>query len=218
MPPRATTPRAPAKISAQTATPDLVLKGPPDSDKRAQLAQLFETVSVCAKCVLGGQRTQAVFGVGNYDADLMFIGEAPGANEDRMGIPFVGNAGKLLTQELEKNNIPRDDVFIANILKCRPPENRDPLPGEIEQCSPYLLQQIDIIKPKLLCGLGRFACGLLMKQQIPIMKLRGTWSQYHGLPLFICLHPSAILHNPNNRELFIQDIAQLAKTYHEKRQ
>lgn len=178
------------------------------------LDRLSQIVQACRKCRLGYSRTQAVFGSGNLAADLMFIGEAPGAKEDETGLPFVGQAGKVLTAELEKNGIKREDVFICNIIKCRPPDNRDPLPDEIEACVPYLHEQIEMIRPKMLCGLGRYACTVLMAEAIKIMKIRGTWSKYQGLPLFVCLHPSAVLHQPNNRGLFNDDIAALAKAYH----
>jgi len=182
-----------------------------------QLERLTHVVNACRKCRLGYERKQAVFGSGNFNADLMFIGEAPGATEDEQGVPFVGRAGNLLTGELEKNGIRREEVFICNIIKCRPPGNRDPLPDEIAACEPYLHEQIQLIKPKMLCGLGRYACSVLMGEAIKIMKIRGTWSQYQGLPLFVCLHPSALLHQPNNRHLFDGDIAALAHRYHEAR-
>jgi DNA polymerase len=186
------------------------------ADNSNPLDKLNSVVCACQKCRLGGLRKQAVFGAGNPNAALMFIGEAPGATEDNTGLPFVGAAGKVLTQELEKNGIRREDVFITNIIKCRPPENRDPLPDEIESCEPYLHEQISLIKPKVLCGLGRYACATLLKHPIGIMKIRGTWDSYHGLPLFICLHPSATLHQQSLRSLFDGDIAALAKACAEK--
>ncbi|MGI8905887.1 MAG: uracil-DNA glycosylase [Candidatus Sumerlaeaceae bacterium] len=187
---------------------------PPEKDQR--LERLDHIVQACRKCRLGYSRTQAVFGSGSRTADLMFIGEAPGANEDKTGLPFVGQAGKVLNAELEKNGITRDEVFICNIIKCRPPDNRDPLPDEIEACVPYLHEQIELIRPKMLCGLGRYACSVLMAEAIKIMKIRGSWSTYQGLPMFVCLHPSAVLHQPNNRQLFNDDIAKLAKAYRER--
>ncbi len=186
------------------------------NNKEKQLAALAMEVEACRKCELGALRTKSVFGVGNPDADLVFIGEAPGANEDATGIPFVGAAGNLLTQELDKNGISRDEVYICNILKCRPPGNRDPLPHEIEACEPYLLRQLDTLKPKMLCGLGRFAVMTLLGRPISIMKIRGTWQSYHGIPLFVCLHPAAALHQPKNLALFQADIATLAQAYHRR--
>lgn len=191
---------------------------PPDAGgaKETELRSLAEEVSACRKCRLGSLRKNPVFGTGNANADLVFIGEAPGATEDETGLPFVGAAGNLLTQELAKHGISRDEVFICNILKCRPPNNRDPLPDEIAACEPYLLRQLDILSPKLLCGLGRFAVMTLLKRPISIMKIRGTWQSYHGIPLFVCLHPAAVLHQPQNRQLFVADIATLAEAYRQR--
>lgn len=185
--------------------------------EQTELDHLAQIVEHCQKCQLGIGRKQAVFGSGDHNADLMFIGEAPGASEDEQGIPFVGRAGTVLTSELIKHGIARSDVFICNIIKCRPPLNRDPLPDEIRQCEPYLHEQIRLIRPKMLCGLGRYACSVLMGHPIKIMQIRGTWTEYRGLPLFVCLHPSAVLHQPNNRTLFNDDIAALAARYHESR-
>lgn len=185
--------------------------------KGERLERIAATVRACRKCPLGHMRQNAVPGSGNPDADLMFIGEAPGATEDKTGLPFVGAAGKLLEQELEKNGIRRNEVFIANVIKCRPPENRDPQPEEIEACQPYLREQIRVIQPKMLCALGRYAAGVLVGHPIGIMKIRGTWESFEQLPLFICLHPSAALRYPGNRKLFDADIASLAKDYHETR-
>ncbi|MCX7626755.1 MAG: uracil-DNA glycosylase [Candidatus Sumerlaeaceae bacterium] len=186
------------------------------SSKEVELKRLADEISVCRKCRLGSLRKNAVFGTGNPNADLVFIGEAPGATEDETGLPFVGAAGNLLTQELGKHGISRDEVFICNILKCRPPNNRDPLPDEIASCEPYLLRQLDLLNPRLLCGLGRFAVMTLLKRPISIMKIRGTWQSYHGIPLFVCLHPAAVLHQPQNRQLFSADIAALARAYRER--
>jgi DNA polymerase len=196
--------------------PQPVETGGTDPAKSARLRELAERVSACRKCELGSRRKNAVFGEGNPDADLVFIGEAPGATEDETGKPFVGAAGNLLTQELKKHGIARDEVFICNVLKCRPPENRDPLPDEIVACEPHLLEQLDLLKPKMLCGLGRFAVTLLLKRPVAIMKERGKWDSYHGIPLFICLHPAAVLHQPGNRPLLVGDIAALAAAYHSR--
>jgi DNA polymerase len=195
------------------------LAAAPNLSKRVEsdLSLLREAVCCCENCRLGKTRIRAVFGSGNPEADLMFIGEAPGAREDESGEPFVGPAGKVLSEELRKNGIAREDVFICNIVKCRPPQNRDPLPDEIAACEPYLLNQIDLIKPKLLCGLGRHAVQTLLKREISIMKIRGSWLDYHGVPLFVCLHPSATLHQRSTRASFDQDIAVLAEAYHKAR-
>lgn len=187
---------------------------PPDDPKGRALLDMAAEVAACRACPLGEKRTNTVFGVGSPDADLVFIGEAPGANEDRTGMPFVGAAGNLLTQELGRNGITRDEVFICNIVKCRPPNNRDPEAGEIAACTPFLHRQLGVLKPRLLCALGRLAAGHLLGAPIRIMKQHGTWERYAGLPLFICLHPAAVLHQGGNRELFVRDIETLAKAYH----
>lgn len=192
-------------------------KSMPSMSKAERLESLAKEILACTRCRLHQTRTQSVPGVGNPDADLMFVGEAPGATEDKMGMPFVGQAGNVLTQELEKNGISREEVYITNVVKSRPPENRDPLPDEIEACEPWLHKQIEIIQPKLICGLGRFAVATLLKHPIGIMKLRGTWDKYQNIPLFICIHPSATLHQRQNRPLFDADIVTLAKAYHELR-
>jgi DNA polymerase len=212
-------PRKPAasrKAAPQSAPSAPVVAASPE--KVAELSALAQQVSECRKCPLGSQRRNAVFGVGNPDADLVFIGEAPGAREDATGEPFVGPAGKVLTQELARHGITREEVFICNIIKCRPPDNRDPLPDEIAACEPYLLRQLELLKPRMVCGLGRYAVGTLLKRPIGIMKIRGTWERYHDLPLFVCLHPSAVLHQPNNRPLFNTDIEKLAEAYHAREQ
>lgn len=178
-----------------------------------KLEDLRREIASCQKCSLAQTRTTSVFGNGNPAADLLFIGEAPGANEDRTGIPFCGAAGNLLNKELEKNGVSRDEVFVVNCLKCRPPENRDPSSEELTLCEEYLHRQIDLIAPKLLCVLGRYAAGILLKHSIAIMRERGTWAKYHNLPLFICLHPAAILHQPNNRQYFEADIKALCAAY-----
>ena len=185
-----------------------------DSERVRLLNDLSGAVTACRKCALGSTRKNAVFGVGNPDADLVFIGEAPGATEDETAKPFVGPAGNLLTKELAGNGIARDEVFICNTLKCRPPANRDPQPDEITACEAHLLAQLDILKPRMLCSLGRFAAMTLLHREIRITRIRGTWETYHDIPLFICLHPAAVLHQPANRSLFVADIAALAKAYH----
>ena len=152
----------------------------------------------CTKCALAQGRTQVVFGVGDPNADLMFIGEAPGFHEDRQGIPFVGAAGGLLTGLLQGIGLSREEVYIANVLKCRPPGNRDPQPGEIEACQPWLLEQIDLIDPKLICSLGNFATRLLLGTPAGISRVRGQRFTYRGRTLIPTFHPAAILHGGRN--------------------
>lgn len=160
------------------------------------LAAFYQEIHTCTKCALGHARTNFVFGTGNPDADLMFVGEAPGRDEDLQGKPFVGRAGQLLTLMLQAIDLRREDVFIANVLKCRPPNNRDPLPEEIEKCEPYLLKQIDLIKPKLIVALGRFASASLLRTKVALATLRESVHDYNGVPLIVTYHPAALLRNP----------------------
>ena len=146
------------------------------------------------KVCLGGGRTQVVFGSGNPEADIMFVGEAPGYYEDKEGRPFVGAAGKLLDRLLQEIGLQRSEIFIANVLKCRPPQNRDPLPDEVEACKPYLLRQIELIKPRVICTLGNFATQLLLEKKVGITKVRGRSFQMQDYFVFPMLHPAAALH------------------------
>ncbi len=155
-------------------------------------------ISACQKCVLGTSRNKFVFGVGDPQANLMLVGEAPGAEEDRLGEPFVGRAGKLLDKILTAINRSRiKDVYICNVLKCRPPNNRDPLESEVEQCEPYLLKQIEIMRPKLIVALGRVAGTTLLKVEQPLKGMRGILHDYFGTPLIVTYHPAALLRNSN---------------------
>jgi len=180
-------------------------------ERREGLVDLYKEVQRCAKCPLGETRTKAVFGAGNADADLMFVGEAPGAEEDRQGLPFVGRAGQLLNQMLEEIELTREDVFIANVLKSRPPGNRDPLPLEIQACEPWLWEQVRLIEPRVVCTLGNFATKLLSGSQTGITRVRGTpqvrelgGRMVHLLPLF---HPAAALRTPAVKETLRGDFA-----------
>jgi DNA polymerase len=180
-------------------------------ERRERLVELFNEVKGCTRCPLYETRTKAVFGAGNAAADLMFVGEAPGAEEDRSGLPFVGRAGQLLNQMLEEIGLVRDDVFIANVLKSRPPGNRDPQPEEIQACEPYLFEQVRLIEPRVVCTLGNFATKLLSGSPTGITKVRGT-PQVHELggrtvfllPLF---HPAAALRTPAVKETLRADFA-----------
>jgi uracil-DNA glycosylase len=181
--------------------------------RRERLVEVYNEASVCERCPLSKTRTRVVFGAGNSDADLMFVGEAPGAEEDRQGLPFVGRAGGLLTRLLEEIGMSREEVFIANVLKCRPPGNRDPQPLEIESCEPYLLQQVQLIEPRVICTLGNFATKLLTGSRTGISKVRGV-PQVHELggrtvflmPLF---HPAAALRTPAVEETLRSDFERL---------
>jgi uracil-DNA glycosylase family 4 len=179
--------------------------------RREQLVNLYKEVSTCTRCPLHETRTKTVFGAGNADADLMFVGEAPGAEEDRQGLPFVGRAGQLLNQLLEEIGLSREEVFIANVLKSRPPGNRDPQPLEIEACQPYLFEQVRLIEPRVLCTLGNFATKLLTGSPVGITKVRGT-PQIHelgGRTIFLLplLHPAAALRTPAMKETLRGDLA-----------
>jgi len=160
--------------------------------------ELAERVRACTRCALHTSRTQTVFGVGNVDADLLVIGEAPGADEDRQGEPFVGRAGLLLNEMLGAISLPRADVYIANILKCRPPSNRDPKPEEAEACTPYLERQIALLEPKVILAVGRIAAQWLLQSDQPIGRLRGTVHSYGtaSTPLVASYHPAYLLRSP----------------------
>ncbi len=151
---------------------------------------------MCTRCALHETRTQTVFGVGNPNAKLMFIGEAPGADEDARGEPFVGRAGQLLNKIIAAMGMTREDVYIGNILKCRPPKNRDPLPSEVECCEEYLRAQIALIKPKYICALGRIAAHWLLKTDEPLGAMRTRQHTYEGIPVIVTYHPAALLRNP----------------------
>ncbi|HEU5142252.1 MAG TPA: uracil-DNA glycosylase [Solirubrobacterales bacterium] len=182
-------------------------------ERRAELVELYQQVESCKRCPLHETRTRTVFGAGDADADLMFVGEAPGAEEDRRGLPFVGRAGQLLNELLEEIGMSRDEVFIANVLKSRPPGNRDPQPLEIEACRPYLFEQVRLIEPKVICTLGNFATKLLTGNPAGITRVRGA-PQVHELggrtvfllPLF---HPAAALRTPAMKETLRADLGLL---------
>ena len=161
----------------------------------------------CQRCKLWRGRAHIVFGVGNPRAALMFVGEGPGRDEDLQGEPFVGRAGKLLTEIITKGmKMRREDVYIANVIKCRPPENRNPEPDEIAACEPFLLRQIEIVAPKVLMALGTFAAQTLLGVRTPISRLRGRWHDYHGVKLMPTLHPAYLLRNPNDKRLVWEDV------------
>ena len=189
------------------------MSGAEAEERRAELVDLYRKVEACTRCPLHETRTTAVFGAGDANADLMFVGEAPGAEEDRQGIPFVGRAGQLLNELLEGIGMTREDVFIANVLKSRPPGNRDPQPDEIEACRPYLFEQVRLIEPKVVCTLGNFATKLLSGNPAGITRVRGT-PQVHSLggravfllPLF---HPAAGLRTPAVKETLREDLGTL---------
>lgn len=179
------------------------------------LDELREVVGACTKCSLAETRRNVVFGSGNFQARLVFVGEAPGYEEDVQGKPFVGRAGQLLTDIIEKGmNLKRDtDVYICNVLKCRPPENRNPRPDEIECCEPFLIRQLEIIRPRVICALGTFAAQTLLKTKVPIGQLRGKWHFYHGIPLRATYHPAYLLRNPADKRKTWMDVLEVLKVY-----
>ncbi|MBQ7124719.1 MAG: uracil-DNA glycosylase [Clostridia bacterium] len=160
----------------------------------------------CTACELHKTRTNLVFGTGNREADLMFIGEAPGESEDLSGTPFVGRAGKLFDKYLEAVDIPRESVYIANMLKCRPPKNRDPLPAEQDVCIEYLREQVRLIKPKLIVCLGRISAMRLIKPDFKIMKEHGIWYNKNGFEICAVFHPSLLLRDPRQKEAMLTDM------------
>ncbi len=174
------------------------------------LAQLDKGICDCTRCELGKTRTKFVFGVGSHQAELVFIGEAPGKDEDEQGIPFVGRAGKLLTEMLGQAGLSRDEVYICNVLKCRPPENRDPLPNEVATCEGYLHRQLELLKPKLLVALGRIAGQTLLNvPNASSAKLRSQEHIYRGIPLMVTYHPAYILRDMNRKWEGIADLAKI---------
>ena len=185
--------------------------------KAELLSILAEEIRDCTKCKLHSTRTNVVVGAGNPDAKVMFVGEAPGEEEDRQGIPFVGRAGRLLTSALEEVGWSRDDVYIANVLKCRPPKNRPPLPNEMSACLPYLIRQIDIIQPEVIVALGRVAGQAFMKKSISISRFRGKFANFRGRRVFFMYHPSYLLRNPSAMREFNTDFRGLWERYGEER-
>ena len=167
-----------------------------DNDQAALLAEMGNVARACEKCRLAKTRTNVVYGVGNPNADLMFIGEAPGRDEDLKGEPFVGRAGQLLTDIIKAMKLTRDDVYIANVIKCRPPENRNPEADELDECRPFIRRQIEIIQPKVIVTLGKFALQSLMQRGYSITGARGSWLEYDGVKVMPTYHPAYLLRNP----------------------
>lgn len=199
---------APAvKADANTPTPAIE-----SGDVAAELAALAGVVRDCEKCALCKTRTQTVFGVGNINADLVFVGEAPGADEDAQGEPFVGKAGQLLTDIIVKGmKMKREGVYICNVLKCRPPNNRNPNPEEMTMCEPYLIRQLSLIRPKVICALGGVASKCLLQTDASVGQLRGRWHNYQGIPLRVTYHPAYLLRTPSDKGKAWEDIQEVMK-------
>jgi uracil-DNA glycosylase len=211
-------PSKPGKQSAAAAAPKSAPKGTVPQTKtfstmRENLPSTKESLEAirndlgdCRRCKLAGGRTNIVFGFGNPRAELMFVGEAPGADEDEQGLPFVGRAGQLLTKIIEAIEMRRQDVYICNILKCRPPGNRNPETEEIASCEPFLFRQIASVKPKVICALGTFSSQTLLRTTEPISKLRGRLVDYKGIKLMATFHPAYLLRNPNEKRKVWEDV------------
>lgn len=179
------------------------------------LTVFHDAIKDCTRCRLGATRTKFVFGTGNPRAKLALVGEAPGRDEDLQGEPFVGRAGQLLTKIIRAIDLERADVYICNILKCRPPNNRDPLEDEVEQCEPYLVKQLELIRPGLIVALGRIAAQNLLKTKADVKQLRGQALHYKGIRLVVTYHPAAILRNPNLKRPVWDDFQVVQKLYKE---
>ena len=185
--------------------------------RSSTLDGLNSEICTCLKCPLGHTRTNFVFGVGNPDAEVMFIGEAPGADEDAQGEPFVGRAGQLLNKIIEAVNLKREEVYICNILKCRPPNNRDPQPSEMETCSPYLIKQIEIVKPKFIICLGRISAQWLLKTNDSLTTMRSRVHDFLGAKLIVTYHPAALLRNPGWKRPAWEDMKMFKKLFDEEK-
>jgi DNA polymerase len=199
-----------AQVMAKTAAPSAPAAEScvePGTRQAVTLEDLRAHIGDCQRCKLAGGRTTLVFGVGNPQADLMFVGEGPGYDEDIKGEPFVGRAGQLLTEIITKGmKLRREDVYIANVVKCRPPGNRNPEPDEIASCMPFLTRQIEIVKPRVIVALGTFAAQTLLAVRTPITRMRGTWHDYQGIKVMPTFHPAYLLRNPSDKRLVWDDI------------
>ncbi|MGH6645314.1 uracil-DNA glycosylase [Aquabacterium sp.] len=208
--------KAPVSLAAAaTAGVDAILRHRPEGIDQMDWPTLRQAVAGCTACGLCESRQQTVFGVGHEQASVMIIGEAPGEQEDRQGEPFVGRAGQLLDRMLHPVDLTRADaaasrqVFIANVLKCRPPGNRNPLPAEVAQCEPYLMRQIALVKPRVIIAMGRFAAQSLLKTSEPIGRLRGRLHEVQGTPVVVTYHPAYLLRNPVDKGLVWDDLCRV---------
>lgn len=208
------------KPAAAVATPAVVAKAPAAEIERAvptgpikTLDEIRQELGDCKRCKLCNGRTQIVFGSGNPKAELVFVGEAPGADEDLQGVPFVGAAGQLLTKMIEAMKFTRDTVYICNVAKCRPPNNRNPEPDEIAACEPFLKAQLATLQPKVIVALGKFAAQTLLRDSTPITRLRGQWRSYEGVPLMPTFHPAYLLRSPGEKKLAWSDLQEVMKRF-----
>jgi DNA polymerase len=213
--PSAPPPQAQAAAQGQAQAPAQA-PAPQSAGERKTLDEIRRELGDCKRCKLCNGRTQIVFGVGNPRAELVFVGEGPGADEDAQGIPFVGKAGQLLTKMIEAMQFKRDDVYICNVVKCRPPNNRNPEPDEIEACEPFLKAQLKSIQPKVIVALGKFAAQTLLRVETPITRLRGQWRTYEGVPLMPTFHPAYLLRQPDEKRLAWMDLQEVMKRFGKK--
>jgi len=197
--------------AAAPIAPEPTLSAETSAGELSALEAVRAELGDCRRCSLGGLRHRLVFGEGNPHAELVFVGEAPGADEDAQGRPFVGRAGQLLTKIIAAMGLKREEVYICNILKCRPPGNRNPQPEEIAACEPFLIRQIEAIRPRVLCALGGFAAHTLLKSEAPITVLRGRFQAYQGIPLMPTYHPAYLLRNPGAKKQVWEDVQAIMK-------
>ncbi|MDX2014343.1 MAG: uracil-DNA glycosylase [Myxococcaceae bacterium] len=181
--------------------------------ERRPLDEIRRELGDCQRCKLCKGRNSIVFGAGNPRAELVFVGEGPGEEEDKQGVPFVGKAGQLLTKMIEAMKFSRDDVYICNVVKCRPPNNRNPEPDEIEACEPFLKAQLASLQPKVIVALGKFAAQTLLRDQTSITRLRGQWREYQGIPLMPTFHPAYLLRQPEEKKLAWLDLQEVMKRF-----
>ena len=198
-------PKTVAKKSVSIQAPIQAPSQPSDSSLEAIRADIGD----CQRCKLAPTRTNIVFGSGNPNAELVFVGEAPGYDEDQQGLPFVGRAGQLLTKIIESINLKREDVYICNVLKCRPPENRNPEPDEVAACNPFMKRQLAVIKPKVVCCLGTFAAQTVLQTPAPISKLRGKFYDMDGMRVIATFHPAYLLRSPDKKREVWEDMKQI---------
>ncbi|MBX7116143.1 MAG: uracil-DNA glycosylase [Myxococcaceae bacterium] len=207
--------RFPAAAGAVTAVKAIAVEKP---SIVVTLDQIRQELGDCQRCKLCKGRKTIVFGTGNPKAELCFVGEGPGADEDVQGVPFVGKAGQLLTKMIEAMGFTRDDVYICNVVKCRPPDNRNPEPDEIAACEPFLKKQLAAVNPKYIVALGKFAAQTLLRDSTPITRLRGQWRQYEGIPLMPTFHPAYLLRNPGEKRVVWVDLQEVMKKLGKTRQ
>jgi DNA polymerase len=212
-PPQLFMPQAPERPASTEQAPGPQGQAPRPPDVPRTLEEIRKELGDCRRCKLCHGRKTIVFGVGNPKAELVFVGEGPGAEEDNQGIPFVGAAGQLLTKMIEAMKFKRDDVYICNVVKCRPPNNRNPEPDEIEACEPFLKAQLASIRPKVIVALGKFAAQTLLRDSTAITRLRGQWRTYEGIPLMPTFHPAYLLRQPGEKRLAWMDLQEVMRRF-----